>query len=104
MSDKDPQSKTTEAPKDKDTSQLVAPAPNVPRLVKIRALLPIMPSGQVKGQEQIVAPGTVLEVTEEDAKEFCDRIFVGNYGMSGMFPEQQAELTRHRIKRAERVA
>lgn len=101
MSDsKTPQTTTTEKPKDEGTSQLVATPAGVPRLVKVRALQPIRPSGQ----QNIYAPGEIVEVTEEDAKEFCDRVFVGNYGMSGMFPEQQAEAIRHRIKRAERVA
>lgn len=87
-----------EAPKPA-TQQMTAPAPSVPRLVKIRANTAI----RLTGTNQMLSPGQTGEVSEEDAKEFCDKIFVGNFGISGMFPDGQAEAVRHRLRRADRV-
>lgn len=79
---------------------MVAPASNsTQKMVKIRALAPI-----VVGKNAVPVPvGSVVEVTEEEAKEFADRIFVGNYSVSGEHGEAFAEASRHRTKRAERV-
>jgi hypothetical protein len=72
-----------------------------PKLVKIRALAPI----RVKrnGIDEILSPGDVSEVSEDEAKEFADRVFVGNYGVSGEHGENFAEANRYKVKRAERL-
>lgn len=82
-----------------EVQHMQAPAPSNQKLVKIRALAPI-----VVGKNAVpVGVGQIVEVTEEEAKEFADRIFVGNYGVSGEHGEAFAEQSRHKIKRAERV-
>lgn len=68
---------------------------------------------------RIIPPGTEIEVTEEDAKDFCDRQFTGHYAFGGerqfgydpknpnsvIDPEGKAEATKmHDYRRAVRVA
>lgn len=82
-------------PQDNNT-KMVAPQPdNKTKMVKIRALRPINTSiGPL-------APGQEKEVPEEDAREFCDRVFQGPYDFAGEVPEKHA--TRHLVRRAERL-
>lgn len=87
-----------QTPVDPSVAQMQAPN-TTKRMVKIRALTPI-----VVGKDATpVGVGQVIEVTEEDAKEFADRIFVGSYSVSGEHGEAFAEQSRHKVKRAERV-
>lgn len=80
---------------------MVAPSPNSTKLVKIKVLSPIVVK---KNNEQVAVPvGTVVEVTEEEAQEFADKIFVGNYSVSGEHGEAFAEQSRHKTRRAMRV-
>jgi hypothetical protein len=70
-------------------------------LVKIRALAPILVT---KGSDKtLIQAGELADVPEDEAKEFCDRVFVGNYSEGGEHGEQWAESRRQRLKRAERV-
>lgn len=84
-----------------EVQHMQAPASTSPKLVKIRALSPIVVR---KNNESVsVAVGQVIEVSEDEAKEFADRIFVGHYGCTGEHGEAFAEQSRHKLKRAERV-
>jgi hypothetical protein len=53
------------------------------------------------GKEKTIGPGLTVDVSEEVAKEFCDRVFTGSYSFSG--ERDNAEDQRHSYKRAERV-
>lgn len=84
-----------------ETQHMQAPAPSTQKLVKIRALAPIVVR---KNNDSItVGVGEIVEVTEDQAKEFADRVFTGNYSVSGEHSEAFAEQSRHKMKRAERV-
>lgn len=84
-----------------ETTQMQAPVSATPKLVKIRAISPILVT---RGNEKVsVPPGQIVEVSEEEAKEFADRVFTGGYSLSGEHSEAFAEANRHRVKRAERV-
>lgn len=78
-------------------THMIADQTTKTKLVKIRAITPIAPDGV-----NTVAPGGVVEVSEAAAKEFCDRVFKGNYSFGGERSNQTAE--RHMVRRAERVA
>lgn len=73
---------------------LDAPAPKT-KLVKIRANQAIA-YGDVS-----LAEGQTAEVSEEMAKEFCDRKFEGNYAFGG--ERSEATSDRHVLVRAVRV-
>ena len=49
----------------------------------------------------MVEPGQVVEVSEEDAKMFCDTKYSGHYGFEG---ERFNDTTMHDYRRAVRVA
>lgn len=84
-----------------EVQHMQAPAPGSPKLVKIRALAPI---SVLKDKETVsVGPGQIIEVTEDQAKEFADRVFVNHYSVSGEHGEAFAEQSRFKVKRAERV-
>lgn len=56
---------------DKSTTELVNPPKAQTRMVKIKATYPIrIMNGK---DEHIIQPGTTAEVSEEEAKEFCDK-------------------------------
>lgn len=78
-----------------NTTNMTAPTP---RLVKIRALKPIRTAEGVH-----LEPGQVGEVTEEWAKEFCDRKFRGSYRFSGERRGSKEDLDLCVTVRAERV-
>lgn len=72
--------------------------------VKIKALYPICVDGQT-----VLEKGTEVEVTEEVAKEFCDREFETYYPFYGYAPEApdpelNKSLQRKKIIRAVRLA
>jgi len=74
------------------------------KMVKIKAIYPIRVPKVVKGKEieEIVSPGQTAEVSEEDAREFCDRKF--NIGMKEHFgPLERRAARRTMVTRAERV-
>ena len=53
------------------------------------------------GKDLMLAEGDEAFVTESQAKEFCDRTFVGNYSFGG--ERINAEAVRNVVRRAERV-
>ena len=80
------------------------------RMVKIRALAPIrVDRGEFKGQpvEHVVQPGEVVEVSEAEAKEFCDKkIDVGYKGKmkgTGFGSHHPSDMQKTFVTRAERV-
>lgn len=78
-------------------TEMVAPqAPAKTRLVKIKALSAIMTK-----PGEITPPGSVVEVTEDVAHEFCDKQFHGYYSFGG--ERSVANSPRHVMVRAERV-
>jgi len=84
-----------------DISKMQAAAPATPKLVKIKTLMPILVA---KGNDKVsVPPGQIVEVSEDEAKEFADRLFTGGFAVSGEHSDSFAEANRHRYKRAERV-
>lgn len=86
---------------DSQATQMQAAAPKSPKLVKIRALSAILVT---QGHEKVsVAPGQIVEVSEEEAKEFADRVFTNGFSFAGEHSESFAEANRHRLKRAERL-
>lgn len=85
---------------DKNASQQDKPATSSgaarERLVKIKAKTDIAVGGK------IVTKGTVVEVSESEASEFCDRVFSGPFDWGG--ERSVATATRPMVRRAERVA
>lgn len=66
-------------------------------LVKIRAIRTIcLGVGAVK---KLIRPGTEVEVTPEQAEEFCDRGFTGYYPYSGERYEDNKPATIYRAVR-----
>lgn len=86
----------------------VVPVPEV-RNVKVKALREFeIPVG--KGFKMVKA-GEVVLLSEDEAKEFCDKVFAGYIPAYGYMPEigpllegQPNPLERKQIVRAERVA
>jgi hypothetical protein len=87
----------TDAPTAPKTEQQMVAPPAAKRLVKIRANQPIA-YGDVT-----LAAGQEAEVSEEMAKEFCDRHFEGNYAFGGERSSESGAAERHRLTRAVRV-
>lgn len=87
---------------DNKQANLVAPGkPNQTRMVKIKALQPIRLTRE--GGEKIVAPGQTAEVTEDEAREFCDKKF--DIGVRDYFGNSDKKALKNTVvKRAERVA
>lgn len=54
--------------------------------VKIKAIRSIQVGGHIH------EPGSIVEVTEDEAKEFCDRKFAGYMPFYGTKPESNAML------------
>jgi hypothetical protein len=67
------------------------------RMVKIKTLKDI----RLDPEERVITAGQVVEVTEEQAQEFCDKVITGHFNHSGERDIQSTE--RHKVKRAERV-
>lgn len=69
-------------------------------MVRIRTLRAIsVPTKE--NPNNIIEPGRTVEVSEEQAKEFCDRHFEGGRAYVG---ERYNDDPRNNIVRAERVA
>ncbi len=75
------------------------------KMVRVKVLRDVMAGGEIR------LPGTVLEVSETEAKELCDVTFRGYHPFYGMMPEIGAlmgdvpnPLQRKQIARAVRVA
>jgi len=83
----------TAAP-DAAKSQLVQPSAK--KKVKIRALRAIAIDNLT------LSPGSIAEVDEETAAEYCDRSFDGGYAFAGERGNSTAD--KFKIVRAERVA
>ena len=64
--------------------------------IKIKALRDIAPRS---AGGKILKAGTIVHVTEEEAKEYCDKYFTGFPQGSG-----QGKWPKEKIYRAERVA
>lgn len=75
--------------------KLVNPPVNQTKMVKIRTLRPI------RIGDTVTPEGQEVHVTEDQAKEFCDRAFKGPYSFAGERLEDPAP--RGIIKRAERI-
>lgn len=96
MTNPSPQTKLTNPPADQTK---MTTEPQAVKMVKIRCLLPVC-TDPVTGFVNKV--GDVIEVTEEHAKEFCDREFKGTYPFFGeRYSDESAGQTVRR--RAERV-
>lgn len=96
------------------TTNTAAPAaeqkPTARKLVKIEVLRPIMIERKVDHrflQGRVIEPSrdprkpVVVEVSEEDAKLFCDTQFDGHHSFSG---ERIGDCAKHDYRRARRVA
>lgn len=86
-------------PQTENKTRMTAPeaqAPVAVKMVKIRALQAIDLGDKTLSKDQ------EAEVTEEQAKEFCDKEFEGNYSFSGERTGAGSE-ERHKIKRAVRL-
>lgn len=75
--------------------------------IKIRALRPILVDrvhDKVMGLNgRIVEVGSVVEVSEEEAKELCDTHFRGHFGFGGERWQDDGKFPMHDYRRAERV-
>ena len=93
------------SPDQKKDAALVNPPVNQTRMVKIKAKTPIRTMRKEGSMEveHIHQPGSVIEVTEEEAKEFCDKkISIGHKGQGfGNFEKQTVQ--ERFVVRAERV-
>ena len=69
------------------------------RMVKCKALTDIRLDGR-KDTPNFLA-GAIVELTEDEAKEFCDKEFVGYHSHSGSMPD--AAATRTKVRRAVRL-
>lgn len=79
------------------TVAAAAPYPSGTKLVKIETLMPIALAGG-----RIIAPGQVVEVSEEEAVEFS-RVLKGHFSFAGERGKGSA-AERHVFQRAKRVA
>lgn len=82
--------------------KMVAPESDVKMVrpdgkVKIRVVRPI------RIDETVLQPGTVAMVNEDDAKEFCDRVFQGSHAFIGERHDADGDVKRHELKRAVRL-
>lgn len=83
-------------------ANLVNPPKNQTRMVKIRAKTPIRTVND-KGHETIHQTGAVVEVTEEEAAEFCDKkIALGYKDTFGQY--EGNALKEQTVVRAERIS
>lgn len=80
----------------KKTKTKAGASTSKPKTVKIRALTAIAIG------KDVFEAGQEVEVTEEQAVEFCDRKFKGNYAFSG--ERDTRDATFRTIVRAERCA
>lgn len=83
-------------PNPSDT-KMVAPEPSPDKLVKIKTLRDIMVG------DQIIKPDQEVMVTEEQAKEFCDKTFTGPHQFRGERDEVEAKQSIAKITRAVRL-
>lgn len=89
------------SPENKDQTTLNHPPKAQTKMVKIKAIYPIR-IGEGKS-EHVVTEGKTVDVTEEDAKEFCDRKYsIGHREGSGGYQTRGAKETQ--VFRAVRVA
>jgi hypothetical protein len=94
---------TTTQPPTSDAPTKMVAAPARAKLVKIRTLAPIMTKANGAEAAEMHPVGSVLEVEESVAKEFCDRRFEGYYAFTGERTGRGSN-ERHMTVRAERVA
>lgn len=74
---------------------------NETRMVKIKTIYPIRLK-EKDGSERIITEGNTAMVTEDEAKEFCDRKFdVGHKNQFGN--ADPSDHSRMSVRRAERV-
>ena len=86
--------------KDSKTANLINPPTKQVKMVKIRAKYPIRINRE--GLEDIVSIGQTADVTEEEAKEFCDKEF--NIGHKDRFGNLDVVMDKtKKVVRAERV-
>lgn len=81
--------------------RLVA-APKTTKMVKVRAIRDFRHGPGLERERKVAIPGQEVEVTEEEAKNLCDKTYEGSHAFYG--ERQQSEVQRHVIRRAERVA
>lgn len=94
---------------DQSQTQMTKPPVEQTKMVKVKVLYPIRVTRTYKGKEveEVVTPGTdkaprIVEVSEEEAKEFCDTKF--DIGMKEHFgPLERRSARRTSVVRAERV-
>jgi hypothetical protein len=79
------------------TTKMVSDPGSTLKMVKIKTLRDI----RLDPVGTIVKAGNEVEVTEEQAKEFCDLEIEGNYAFAGERANEAAD--RHRIRRAQRL-
>lgn len=84
-------------PADPDAPPAPPKDPPSTKKVEIKALRAILLSDGTS-----LAAGQRAFVSEEDAKEFCDKTFTGKYAFGGE-RENNDEVPRNKIKRAERL-
>lgn len=88
-------------PSNPSTTTMVASPKSTTQMVKIRAKSPIRLYDENKN-EIIVNPGEETEVTEAQAKEFCDKQI--DIGYKNTFGERdKRDIQRTMVIRAERV-
>lgn len=87
-----------------EKTQVVETVPADKRTVKCRVLR------EFEIDKQLQRVGSIVMLTEDEAKEFCDRKFAGYHPFYGYMPEigplmeGENPLQRKEIVRAERVA
>lgn len=90
------------SPEQTNDAKLVNPPTKQTRMVKIRAKAPIRTVND-KGHETIHQTGAVVEVTEEEAAEFCDKKIA--LGYKDTFGQYEGDaLKQQSVTRAERIS
>src|SRR5574343_307340 len=78
-------------------TKLVNPPKEQVKMVKCKAISGIW----LDRTKNLIPPGQFVDLTEAEAKEFCDQAFVGPYNFTGEHSKKSS--TRNLIRRAVRV-
>jgi len=81
-----------------EETKLINPPAGQTKMVKCKVISGI----SVKRLGGVQSAGMLVELTEEEAKEFCDKTFVGPYNFDGERGKKNA--TRTLLRRAVRIA
>lgn len=87
--------------KTKEQTHMTNPPGGQSKMVKIKAVHPIRLSRGGQVGDMVVTEGQTVDVTEAEAKEFCDKDF--NIGHRNTFGYQDVAAPHSMVKRAVRV-